>query len=209
MRRLVLVLVFLGVWTLPAWALNQTFYVQSGASNNNCSTSITAPSGNLAVSVGCLGDNDTLFLRAGTYNCGGECPLPSGGSSESTRRTIAGYGPDGKWQVTLVGWFHPIGSSQGYITLQNFRLDAHGQTFAIKIDGHASGDLTHHITVDTLEIFGSNSHGIQMPGNQFGGNQTSGGNHKIVNNEIHHVSTDIRLEHGIYGCTESTLYDKN
>jgi Concanavalin A-like lectin/glucanases superfamily len=212
MKRIFLAVVFL---SCAVAAQGATFWVSPSGSTSSCVQSATAPSlaassNSLSNSIGCLAPGDTLNMRAGTYSCSNCIGGMSGGSGEGSRKTIQGYPGDGNRVVTLNSNIILTGHSPNektYITLKNFRLNAAGNQFAIKIDGDSAANIAHHITIDNLEIFGSSSHGIQMPGNQFQ-SQVPGGN-KVLNSEIHHVGTDIRLEHALYVCSNDSVYDNN
>jgi hypothetical protein len=196
---------------LPALSQATTYYV-APSGGGGCSTNRNAPQGNLTAALQCLSAGDTLYLRAGTYTQSEMInPVPSG-PSDTTHTTIAGDPQDGALAATIRGTgsgcclFTFVGSGVNRITLDNLRLDGAGVTgVAIRIGCSNCGppqfehtDLSHHITLQNLEILNIKNSGI-----------LSGSFNTIYrNNHIHHTGSD-GFDHGIYLSDNDTLLQGN
>jgi len=183
-----------------------TYYI-APSGGSGCSTTQNAPSGNIAASLGCLRPGDTLYFRAGTYNCS-NCLDGMPGGNSSNRVTVAAT-PGETVTIKLQSSGNGINfntNSRSFITFDGLRFDASGVGAAgLKITCDGGGDYSHHIRLVNVELFGAGTQGILANAGQC--NASNQGSNEVIDSDIHHNGSDQQFDHGLYFASSNNVIE--
>jgi Right handed beta helix region len=209
MVRLLVGLLSLLVWTMPAWAV--TRYVSPRGNDMNACATSQAPGASakrtIDAGVACMAGGDTLIIEAGTYaeTLGLTRAIPNGSAGAPT--TIRAEGtvtlqPNNP-NIDVVLLIRP---SQHDITLEGLAFDAGSpggtrlSAFPIATDAATTpSTVSHNIRIVHGKVTNGHRSGLLVAGTHW----------EVSGNEIFNNGTDSTFDHGVYWQVNQSTFTDN